>query len=214
MFGQSLLTHVASGFGLWVLAASVAVCVDNPVAHNPVVLAVLLPMGIVLHMRAAHITAQYGQLHEHAASLELRNEQLRGEKQRLEFERAMLYKRSNDAVAATATATATAPPDASPNSTLLPLFVRSVEQVAPAPGWDDAARLARTASSTSFISMQSSVLLSPKEAAENAPATWAPLLSSDDNFEAPLNAKTNRLGGAYSSWGSVSAPLPRVERCS
>ena len=212
MVDQPLLTHVASGFGLWVLATSVAVCVDKPVAYDPFVLAVLLPMAIVLHTRAVHISAQYGQLHDHATSLELRNEQLRGEKQRLEFERAMLSKQSNDAVAATATSTAT--PDASPNSILLPLFVRSVEQVAPAQEWDDTARLERSASFKSFISMQSSVLLSSKEAAENAPATWAPLLQSDDMFGAPPNAKANRLGGAYSSWGSVSAPLPKVERCS
>ena len=47
MVDQPLLTHVASGFGLWVLATSVAVCVDKPVAYDPFVLAVLLPMSIV-----------------------------------------------------------------------------------------------------------------------------------------------------------------------
>ena len=219
MLTQNAVVHVATGCGLWVLAFSAVTRLNKDVAYDPVVLALLLPMGIVLHMRAAHITAQYADLNQRAESLQLRNEQLEGEKQRLEFDRAMLVKQSNDAAAAAHNGHGL-DTQTSPDSVTLPLFVRSAERVNSIPQWDASARQAHpddtvhsggAFSFTTVSSLQSSVLLSTEEAVKNAPATWAPLLSSDDAFPTS-SANPVQFKRKNKSWDGVRFPV--LERIS
>ena len=219
MLTQNAVMHVSTGCGLWILVFSVATRLNKDMAYDPVVLVLLLLMGIVLHMRAAHITAQYADLHQRAASLQLRNEQLEAEKQRLEFDRAMLAKQSNDAAVAAHNGRGLHS-QTSPDSVTLPLFVRCTERVDPIPQWDASARQAhpddtvRSGGAFSFTtvpSLQSSVLLSAEEAFKDAPATWAPLLSSDDAFPTS-SADPTQFKRKNKSWDGVRFPV--LERIS